>query len=420
MFGMCTNLDKRCTEGKCCDQYKKLLRPKGFPCASNPCAAKMQCDGMSENCPNPTHYKPDGTPCPKGVCLAGVCSNNPNATVKVDNNGKLVPVTPSQNKDGKTSNGDSIEIHHHFVAPPSCTSGACCDVTEKRVLDDGRPCANKTCFVGVCDGRSSECAYVHAASGTLCPDGKCFEGQCIKNCIGQCCRIDGVTPRTDGSVCHDGYCFAGTCVKSCKGDCCDTIHGVPQAKADGAACNSGEGYCVKGECRPFTVPVFQPRANNHPKVVPDDSDHKLFAQSFKESFIKNFFRAASKVENDQIDEEERKLIQRQLNRTKAEEKASRESQEAALLNSTMSLLSSASTSSKSVWSTLTTGTNLIFFVAGCVVAFLALVIVVVALARSGKKAAEKPEKEAESDFEQDYAPPTYEKNENDEDAKYKF
>jgi len=367
MSGMCTNLNKRCATGHCCDTYKKILRPKGFPCTNNPCAAKVECSGISEFCPEPTQYKVDGTPCPTGICMAGVCINEPfNATKFAEQKAKdeKEKENTEKKKNEKVIIAGNLEIHHHYVAAPVCKSGACCNLEESEVYPKGHSCSNRTCYVGVCDGKTSGCSYTPAPAGTPCEDGNCFDGVCVKNCIGMCCQADEVTPKEDGSLCPDGFCFRGACIKKCEGECCEDLplfsdnreeniknkqfgikrhFGTPiqQAKMDGSPCKNNNGYCMKGVCHDFTVPAFTPKDNSRPGVIPDPSDVKLFIDTFKQRFVKNFFQAAAAVENDQMDEEDRAYLKAKLDKAKAENKERREKALNAAANEQATLVAAA-------------------------------------------------------------------------------
>lgn len=126
-----------------------------------------------------------------------------------------------------------------------CTSGLCCNLRRTQFYPYGHICGQpkNPCQVAICSGQSSECYPVAVQDGFACPDGRCFEGECIKDCYGDCC--DGKLPKADGAECEgDGKCFNGICVRSCYGDCCEA--GQNFAKPDGAPCV--DGTCQSGKC----------------------------------------------------------------------------------------------------------------------------------------------------------------------------
>jgi len=120
-----------------------------------------------------------------------------------------------------------------------------------------------------------------------------------------------------------------------------------QAKVDGSPCKNNNGYCMKGECHDFTVPKFQPEPNRRPEVVPHESDVKMFIDSFKERFVKNFFLAAAKVENDKMDEEDLAYLQKKLQKQQDEIAKERSKQYEAAAEADATLLAAASKSSNS-------------------------------------------------------------------------
>ena len=298
--------------------------------------------------------------------MNGVCINKPyNATEVAEQKKKEAKITELANE--KVIVAGNLEIHHHYVSLPVCSEGACCDIEKQQVFEKDHACAERTCYVGTCDGKTFGCDYTPAPAGTPCPSGSCFDGVCVKNCIGMCCEEDQETAKEDGSACGDGFCFRGACIKNCKGECCEPLKlysedraenarieamGIKttrygkfmQAKVDGSPCKNNNGYCMKGECHDFTVPKFQPEPNKRPEVVPDESDVNLFINSFKERFVKNFFLAAAKVENDKMDEEDLAYLQKKLQKQQEEILKEREKQYKAAADEDATLLAAANTS----------------------------------------------------------------------------
>ena len=421
---MCINTAKRCAVGHCCDLAKKLLRPKGFPCTNNPCAAKVECSGLSEICPQPTHYKVDGTPCPTGICMNGVCINAPYNATKVAEEKHIEDELKAQQGE-KVIVAGNLKIHHHYVSMPVCKEGACCDTEKQEVFPKGHNCTERACYVGVCDGKTFGCEYTPAPAGTACEGGSCFDGVCVKDCIGMCCDDDGVSPREDGSACGDGFCFKGACIKNCKGECCEPLklystdrhenarnerlgltprkYGTfMQAKVDGSACDGGNGYCMRGECHRFSVPQFRPDASSHPEVVPHESDVRLFINSFKERFVKNFFLAAAKVENDQLDEEDLAYLQKKIAKKQAEIAEERGKQYSAAADDDAELLAAANASASTSWSSkLFSRATLFYAIAGlCALAIIACVVKIVVSRNGGKGGSPKKGDVEADDFRQ--------------------
>jgi hypothetical protein len=412
MQGMCTNLNKRCTVGHCCDVHKKILRPKGFKCTNNPCATKVECLGNSEFCPKPTHFLVDGTPCPTGICMAGVCIDKPfNATEIEEQKRKEHDLSVAAQQGGKTIIAGNIAIHKHRVSLPVCKTGACCDTKNQEVFEMGTNCTAKECFVGTCDGKHSGCEYTTAPAGTVCKGGYCFDGVCVKNCLGACCEDDEETAKDDGSTCMDGFCFRGACIKICNGECCEPLKlfadtreqeyrnqrlGLKpnygkfmQAKVDGSPCLNNDGYCMKGECTPFTVPAYRPKDIDRPEVVPHEKDVVLFIDSFRERFVKNFFMAAAKVEKDNIDDDDLEYLQKLIKDEKEKAKADRALRVNASAAAQAELLKSAYSQSGNWVSKLFNRNVLFYLIVGVVV--IAIVACIVKIVAS--RGASKPEKQ---------------------------
>jgi len=142
--------------------------------------------------------------------------------------------------------GNPYKIYRHLNVTSEfsqCTTGLCCG-KRNRFYPYGHICGQPAdpCKLAICSGQSSECYTISAKNGTACPDGVCFDGECVKNCVGECC--DGKLAKEDGTECTDGMCVSGVCVRKCKGDCCEV--GQSFAKPDGAPCNGG--LCENGEC----------------------------------------------------------------------------------------------------------------------------------------------------------------------------
>ena len=240
-----------------------------------------------------------------------------------------------------------------------------------------------------------------------------------------CCADDGVSPREDGSACGDGFCFKGACIKNCKGECCEPLklystdrhenarnerlgltprkYGTfMQAKVDGSACDGGNGYCMRGECHRFSVPQFRPDASSHPEVVPHESDVRLFINSFKERFVKNFFLAAAKVENDQLDEEDLAYLQKKIAKKQAEIAVERGKQYSAAADDDAELLAAANASASKSWSSkLFSRATLFYAIAGlCALAIIACVVKIVVSRNGGKGGSPKKGDVEADDFRQ--------------------
>lgn len=127
-----------------------------------------------------------------------------------------------------------------------CTSGLCCNMRTNMFFPYGHLCGQpaNACQVAVCSGESSECYPINVKNGFRCPQGRCFDGECIAACYGECC--DGKLAKLDGEQCEsNGKCFNGVCVRPCVGDCCEVNNNF--AKPDGAPCFGGT--CESGKCK---------------------------------------------------------------------------------------------------------------------------------------------------------------------------
>ena len=143
---------------------------------------------------------------------------------------------------------------------------------------------------------------------------------------------------------------------------------------------------------------FRPEVNKHPEVVPHESDVRLFINSFKERFVKNFFLAAAKVENDQIDEEDLAYLQKKIAKKQDEIAKERKKQYAAAAEEDAELLAAAnSAESKSWYSKVFNRTILFYFLAGlCALAILACIVKIV-ISRNGGKSSESKKSDVEED-----------------------
>jgi len=346
--------------------------------------------------------------------LNGVCSNQPfNATKAAEEAEHDAKV--KELKGEKVIVAGNLQIHHHFIPLPVCKEGACCDVEKKEVFEKGHNCTERTCYMGTCDGKTFGCNYVPAPAGTPCPSGSCFDGVCVKNCIGACCDDDEETAREDGSPCGDGFCFRGACIKNCKGECCEPLKlysadraennrfealGIQtsklygkfmQAKVDGSPCDNNNGYCMKGECHAFTVPQYKPEPNKRPEVVPDESDVKMFINSFKERFVKNFFLAAAKVENDKMDEEELAYLKKKLQKEQDEISKERKNQIDNAAEEDATLLAAAHATETTSWKDSFFSRKTLFYaiLAICGLAIIACIVKIITSRSGGKEAKQK-------------------------------
>jgi hypothetical protein len=345
--------------------------------------------------------------------MAGTCVNKPLNDTLNNTKQTLVNEAAAKQIGQDTIIAGNLVIHHHHVSLPVCKTGACCDIKKLEVLEKGKNCTEKVCYMGNCDGEHSECEYSPSPSGTPCPDGYCFDGVCVKNCLGMCCDDDDDTkPKEDGLPCADGFCFRGTCIKNCEGECCEPLElfadsraehyknkrfGVKpnygtflQAKVDGSPCNGNNGYCVKGECTAFTVPAYHPKENNRPEIVPHDADVKLFIESFKERFVKNFFMSAAKVENDQIDDEDLEYLKRKLAKEQDAVKQQRTLSINATATSEAELLAAANATEGTTWASRIFNRNVLFYfiVAIAAIAIIACIAKIVSSRRRSKKGEE--------------------------------
>jgi len=192
------------------------------------------------------------------ICFAFCVESAVNATTPVPPNAVPAEKTPEELADENSEHEkflDSLEFdsnpYRHFrhtvrnaTVFAQCSAGLCC--TRRRTFFPyGHICGKPAnpCQIAICSGQSAECYTIAAKNGTACANGSCYDGECVKNCIGECC--EGKFAKQDGTECSDGMCVSGVCVRNCKGDCCEV--GQSFAKPDGAPCDGG--VCEKGECK---------------------------------------------------------------------------------------------------------------------------------------------------------------------------
>ncbi len=219
------------------------------------CSSTCQFEASGASCPS------DGNPCTNDVCNgAGACTH-PNNTAPCDD-GQFCTVNDT------------------------CSGGAC-------VSGPARDCsaAGDQCNVGVCDEATDRCVAQPKPNGTSCTDGNactqtdtCQNGSCsganaiVCTALDQCHVAGTCNPLTgtcsnpakaDGSVCNDGNgctqtdtCQGGSCTGANPVVCTplDQCHvagicnpGTGQcsspAKADGSACNDGNGCTQTDTCQ---------------------------------------------------------------------------------------------------------------------------------------------------------------------------
>jgi len=126
-----------------------------------------------------------------------------------------------------------------------CSEGKCCDTRYGVFYSRGFQCdtPKNLCQMAACTGYSKNCYYMNRPNGAVCPGGNCFEGECIKSCLDECCD-HLYHARPDGVSCSKGFCFSGLCVSNCTDQECCTEFDF--AKEDGSPCTNG--FCFNGKC----------------------------------------------------------------------------------------------------------------------------------------------------------------------------
>ena len=262
----------------------------------------------------------------------------------------------------------------------TCDKGECCDTKRGVFLPRGFQCAvpKNLCQVAACSGYSSDCYTIDRPNGAICPGGKCFEGECIANCVDECCDHHN-EPRPNGVKCgENGYCFEGTCVHNCEGECCNE-HGF--AKEDGTNCTLG--FCLEGKC-------LQTR---------DNTDAEATAEGMQPEQALKAVSTLRKTAPRNMEEEWNAMLKRDAEekheeklREVREENEARERQEkieAARKSADNALLKEANLQTKNSEKNKSNA-KLAVTIAACGVAVLAVVaLIVFAVAKSRKKKAQE-------------------------------
>jgi hypothetical protein len=278
-----------------------------------------------------------------------------------------------------------------------CVKGLCCNTTSHHFSKYGEPCgrSKNPCAMKVCSGNDAMCHTVNTPDGEVCPGGLCFEGACVKNCVGPCCDSNG-NSLSDGTKCGaDGWCFNGICARNCTGDCCEPFHNF--AKPDGAPCM--RGVCQAGVCQEAEQTQTQTQTQTTPSLT--NALPSSLTPSSTPSIPTNFDMqniiplTSSEHHAPKKDEELEKMWAKLIQDENKEKEARRAAKEAAkstntytpttsyasLQASASNLASSASNASKTGLST----TSKIILIAGSSVGLIIIVAIVAVVVSSKKK-----------------------------------
>ena len=126
----------------------------------------------------------------------------------------------------------------------------CVPVSAPGPCDDDDPCTTgDTCALGACVGQALDCDDEKACSVDTCAKGICAHD--VEASEGTACE-DG-NACTLGDFCKSGLCTSGVTIdcndgNPCTDDSCDSTSGVCKWSDNTAACDSGTGCMVDGQC----------------------------------------------------------------------------------------------------------------------------------------------------------------------------
>jgi len=256
-----------------------------------------------------------------------------------------------------------------------CKDGLCCNRRTHGFFPYGHICGqpNDPCKVAICSGQSSECYPINVENGFKCPNGRCYEGECIKNCYGECC--DGIEAKPEGTSCEgNGKCFNGVCVRECYGDCCEPEQSF--AKPNGARCSVGT--CNNGRCVPEDKPSMKEDPDTHQYIpVVYDEPKETELEKMWNKLIDDEHKKKEEYHKKKLEREKAEIESRTAKKVAEIEANAAANEEAALQ------AAKESNSNSKYWK--------IAIIASCVVGgFLIIVLIIVAIvSRNNKKKADK-------------------------------
>jgi len=250
-----------CPAGQILDEG--TCRDTDDPCIGLGCNDGNSC--TADNCTegsctfDPTS---DGEPCSvgdlAGVCLAGVCDDDPCASIDCDDKNQCTidaTCNPSNARcEGVRDEADGTSCDFGDF-PGVCVSGGCEDamLCADEDCDDTDPCTED-----VCDRLTGDCSNTALAELSPC-EVEGLPGECMSEvCVGLC--EDAVTRCDDGSACTTDTCDPETgCVNtekscndnnSCSDDDCLPSTGacVHSSRPNGSKCTL-PGTLIPGECQ---------------------------------------------------------------------------------------------------------------------------------------------------------------------------
>jgi len=229
-------------------------------CVGRTLKSPEACNGKDDDCNGQVD---EGTLCPTGVCLNGVCLP-PACDLE-----SRCPVGYDCVPSGQTSTCQP----KNCVGNVPCPAGQVCNQAGTQCIDPcqgvtcgtGATCSGGACFGGACYTvgcpttgdicRQGSCVPSPCANlPAPCPDGTfCRDGDCVRSCAGVPCPA--------GQHCdRDGFCAAdNSCAASCPvGQVCQGTACVTDP-CDGKSCGLGQacrnGACVDQPCANVTCPT---------------------------------------------------------------------------------------------------------------------------------------------------------------------
>jgi hypothetical protein len=271
----CTTGDT-CTAGACVPG-KSLACNDGNPCTADSCDPAAGCKSVPEAQPCD-----DGNACSVGdKCAGGVCQ--PGAPLDCDDgNGCTSDVCQPSGTCAHAPNVAACTDGNVCTVGDAC-SGGTCQGGKAMVCDDGNPCTQDACAVGLgctATATSAPCSDGNVCTKTdLCAGGVCVPGPWLDCDDGNGCTSDacdakaGCTHTANTAGCSDGdactvgeACQAGTCQggapqpcndgnpctdDSCQGGSCKASPNKGPC-SDGNACTQGD-HCESGACAVLPV-----------------------------------------------------------------------------------------------------------------------------------------------------------------------
>lgn len=215
---------------------------------------------------------PDGEPCSfgdsSGVCLAGVCDDDPCASIDCDDGNQCTinaTCNPSNARCEGVRDATDGTACDFGEFPGTCVSGRC----EDAMLCADKDCSDDNpCTEDACDRLTGDCSHTGLAELTSCELegvlGECMSEVCVGLCedeITRCddnsaCTTDSCDPETGcvhANACDDdNSCTEDACLSPMTGACAhNNLPNETRCALSGSLIKLGE--CQNGVCRSIII-----------------------------------------------------------------------------------------------------------------------------------------------------------------------